>query len=88
VAGSRSYRRFPPDPPESYTHAWFVGYLAPRGSHLAAVKTGQGSVAIAVVIEYTGHGGDVAAPVARDMLRSFLARIRGQAVASGPGGGP
>jgi cell division protein FtsI/penicillin-binding protein 2 len=88
VAGSRSYRRYPPDPPESYTHAWFIGYLAPRGRHLAPVQTGQGGVAIAVVIEYTGHGGEVAAPVARDMLRSFLSHIRGQATVSGPGGGP
>ena len=87
VAGSRSYSRYPPDPPQPYTHAWFVGYLAPRGNHLVPVRSGEAAVAIAVVIEFTGHGGDVAAPVARDMLRSFLSHIRGQALAFRTGGG-
>ncbi len=88
VPAERAIRRYPPDPPEPYTHAWFVGYLAPRGRHLASLSDDEGSVAIAVVIEYAGHGGDVAAPVARDMLRSFLMRSRGQADTMSSGGAP
>jgi len=72
ITGWRSYRRYPPDAPEPYTHAWFAGYLAPRRGYLGAVGDDPAAVAIAVVIEYAGHGGDVAAPAARDMLRIFL----------------
>jgi len=74
ITGWRSYRRYPPDAPEPYTHAWFAGYVAPRRGYLDAVRSGTSAVAIAVVIEYAGHGGDVAAPVARDMLQTLLAR--------------
>ena len=87
VAGTRSAKRYPPDPPEPYTQAWFIGYLAPKGNYLAPVRSGQAAVAIAVILEYTGHGGEYAAPVAGDMLRIYLKRIRNQ-VDSPPTGGP
>jgi len=62
------------------THAWFTGYLTSR-QHDEAPAAGSGlSVAIAVVIEYAGHGGEVAGPVARDMIYSILNRnYRGKA---------
>ncbi len=88
VPADRAIRRYPPDPPEPYTHAWFVGYLAPQGRYLASLSDEQGCVAVAVVIEYSGHGGDVAAPVARDMLRSFLLRNRGEIDTATSGGTP
>ncbi|HSW46917.1 MAG TPA: penicillin-binding transpeptidase domain-containing protein [Phycisphaerae bacterium] len=88
VAGYRSYTRYPPDADEPYTHAWFTGYLAPGNNYLSSICSGDASVAIAVVIEYTGHGGEIAAPVARDMLRSFLLQLRGGTENASAGGGP
>ncbi|MGH7717160.1 MAG: peptidoglycan D,D-transpeptidase FtsI family protein, partial [Vulcanimicrobiaceae bacterium] len=50
--------------PSGRAHAWFVAFapaLAPR-------------VAVAIVVENGGYGGDVSAPIARDVLRVALAR--------------
>lgn len=44
------------------THSWFVGF-APLD---------KPRVAIAVVVENAGHGSEVAAPIARDMVRYYL----------------
>ena len=47
---------------EKKTHAWFVGYSpveAPR-------------IALCVLLEDAGHGGDVAAPIARDLLNHYF----------------
>jgi penicillin-binding protein 2 len=70
------------------THGWFVGYLAPRSSYEQPVTSRRLSVAIAVVIEYAGHGGDVAAPVARDMMRFVIERQERGEAASPAGGEP
>jgi penicillin-binding protein 2 len=43
---------------ESATHAWFVGF-APAG---------RPKIAIAVLVEHGGHGGDVAAPLAMEIV--------------------
>jgi penicillin-binding protein 2 len=43
-------------------HAWFVS-VAPADSP---------KIALAVVIEHGGHGGSVAAPIARELIRSYL----------------
>lgn len=60
-------------PPEyEQTHAWFVGYLAPRGRHVQPVGPGPASIAIAVIVEYAGHGGKQAVPVAIDILRTYF----------------
>lgn len=56
------------------THAWFVGYLNHRGRPLSSATDCEASVAIAVVIELAGHGGEKAAPVAGEMLRAYLQR--------------
>jgi len=77
ITGWRSHTRYPPDPEGMYTHAWFAGYLAPKNRKLDAVGPGDLHFAIAVVIEFTGHGGEVASPVARTMLQSALMRYRG-----------
>jgi penicillin-binding protein 2 len=59
------------------THGWFVGYLTTRGQYLDPAVNGELNVAIAVIIEYAGHGGVVAAPVARDMMQTMIALHRG-----------
>jgi penicillin-binding protein 2 len=48
--------------PHGKPHAWFIGY-APAD---------KPRVAIAVLIENAGHGGEIAAPVARDMFREVF----------------
>jgi penicillin-binding protein 2 len=44
------------------THSWFVGF-APADDP---------KIAICVLVESAGHGGDVAAPIARDIVRHYL----------------
>jgi penicillin-binding protein 2 len=44
------------------THAWFIGY-APADDP---------KIAICVLLEGAGHGGDVAAPIAREIVRAYL----------------
>lgn len=79
ITGWRSHTRYPPDPEGMYTHAWFGGYLAPKNGRLEAIGPGDLHFAVAVVIEFTGHGGEFASPVARTMLQSALIRYRGSA---------
>jgi penicillin-binding protein 2 len=71
ITGRRWHRRWPDVDPLP-THAWFVGYLAPRDRYQHPITEEHGGVAIAVVIEYSGHGGAVAAPVAKQMMQSWL----------------
>ena len=47
---------------EAATHAWFVGF-APAG---------RPRIALAVLVEHGGHGGDVAAPVAMEIVDKLL----------------
>ena len=47
---------------EGKTHAWFVGYAPATNPEIA----------IAVIIERAGHGGEVAAPIAREIVRLYL----------------
>ncbi len=54
------------------THAWFVGF-APADDP---------KIAICVLVEEAGHGGDVAAPVARDIVRRYLELSKTPAKAS------
>lgn len=56
------------------THAWFVGYLNNRGRHRSSAAPCEASVAIGLVIELAGHGGEMAVPVASQMLRVYLQR--------------
>lgn len=47
------------------THAWFVGF-APAD---------HPKVAICVLLEDAGHGGDVAAPIAKDIVQHYLGEL-------------
>jgi len=50
------------DPPRHKPHAWFICY-APMDNP---------RIALAVVVEQGGHGGAVAAPIARHILETFF----------------
>ena len=66
ITGERRLAKYDGD------HGWFVGYLARRDRYLQDV-TEPASIAIAVVVEYAGHGGQVAFPVVTAMLDSVMA---------------
>jgi len=59
VAGKTGTAENPAGPP----HAWFVGF-APAD---------HPRVVVAVILENAGYGGDVAAPVAAQIMRAALA---------------
>lgn len=46
----------------SKTHSWFVGFA----------PVNDPKIAIAVLVENAGHGGDVAAPIAGELIRAYL----------------
>lgn len=50
---------------ESVTHAWFVGF-APAG---------RPKIAVAVLVEHGGHGGDVAAPPAMEIVDKYFETV-------------
>ena len=50
---------------EAATHAWFIGY-APAG---------RPKIAFAVLVEHGGHGGDVAAPLAMEIVRNYFDNV-------------
>lgn len=54
----------PPD--HLIAHAWFVAYA----------PTEQPRIAVAVVVEHGEHGSGAAAPIAREMLKTYLLNIR------------
>jgi penicillin-binding protein 2 len=66
------------------THGWFVGYITSRDRALESATKGDLNVAIAVIVEYAGHGGVVAAPVARDMLQTLITLHRGGPIETEP----
>lgn len=77
---ARSYQEFPTremDP----THAWFAGYLTPQSRYLESSSGGRLNVAFAVLIEFGGRGGAVAAPVAGEIVQAMIDM---QAHAGGP----
>jgi penicillin-binding protein 2 len=49
-------------PPHLRSHAWFVAY-APSKETL---------IAVAVVVEHGEHGSGTAAPIAREMIKTYL----------------
>ncbi|OGC76596.1 MAG: penicillin-binding protein 2 [candidate division Zixibacteria bacterium RBG_16_50_21] len=48
--------------PHGNTHAWFVAYAPAENPQIV----------ITVLIENAGHGGDVAAPIAREIIKAYL----------------
>ncbi|MBM4288323.1 MAG: penicillin-binding protein 2 [Deltaproteobacteria bacterium] len=59
------------NPRKTEHHAWFVAF--------APVENSQ--IAVAVIIEHGGGGGKVAAPVAREVMRTFFELSRSEAAA-------
>ncbi|RYG48235.1 penicillin-binding protein 2 [bacterium] len=70
--GSAEHRR------GTNTHGWFVG-VAPMESP---------RIAVAVVLESAGHGGDVAAPLAREVVRHYLASLAKRAAKASASAAP
>ncbi len=54
-------------PPEQQDHAWFVCFAPAH----------QPQITVVALIEHGGHGGAVAAPVARKVLENFYKRTKG-----------
>jgi penicillin-binding protein 2 len=54
-------------PYEFRDHAWFVAYVA---AHTP--------LAVVVLVEHGGHGGATAVPLAREMIRKYLALRQGE----------
>jgi penicillin-binding protein 2 len=50
---------------EGTEHAWFVGF-APAG---------RPKIALAVLVEHGGHGGEVSAPVATEIVENYFAQV-------------
>jgi len=64
--------------PNGEDHAWFIAY---------AFRPGEPPrIAIAVVVQYGGHGGQVAVPVARSVLEAFFAGHPQKTLAAEVGG--
>ena len=53
-------------PLEFRDHAWFVA-VAPADSP---------AIALAILVENGGHGGSVAAPIAREMIKAYLGELK------------
>jgi penicillin-binding protein 2 len=53
-------------PYEFRDHAWF----------LAVAPAEDPAIALAILVEHSGQGGGVAAPIARDILGSYFSRSR------------
>lgn len=54
------------------THGWFIGF-APAY---------QPKVAIAVLVESAGHGGEVSAPIAKELVQTYLEILRKESAAA------
>jgi len=61
--------------PHGDAHAWYTAY-APADAP---------EIAIAIIVEQTGHGGEFAAPIARDFFARFFAPPEGEAAQAGVG---
>lgn len=74
LVGWRAHERFPPwqEGDKLPAHAWFIGYTQPAGTPRGAVPRGK-VYAISVLIEFGGSGGNVAAPIAREIAELLLA---------------
>ncbi|MDI9641662.1 penicillin-binding protein 2 [Kamptonema cortianum] len=62
------------NPVSRRTHAWFVGY-APADNP---------QIAFAILVETAGHGGEIAAPMAKRLLQSFFSQSERQSAENKP----
>jgi penicillin-binding protein 2 len=72
IAGWRANRRWPPEEQAVDTHGWFAGYMIDRDDWARPGREPRRAVAIAVLLEYAGHGGTVAGPVAGEIAQMVL----------------
>jgi cell division protein FtsI/penicillin-binding protein 2 len=73
VVNSAIYELFPAleEGEKLPAHAWFIGFTQPKTTARGGVPQGK-VYAIAVLVEYGGSGGRVAAPVAREIAEYLL----------------
>ena len=76
IVGGRAATLWPP-PEVEPTHAWFAGYVTTRDRYLESGGNGGFCIAFAVIVEYGGHGGTGAAPLAFQTIREALAWHQG-----------
>ncbi|GIK16920.1 MAG: hypothetical protein BroJett003_18840 [Planctomycetota bacterium] len=55
-----------------HAHAWFIGFLQPRGAGEGPDWSRSSPVAFAVLLEFGGSGGRVSGPVAGEIARTVL----------------
>lgn len=75
IAGWRSHSRWPPNEQKDITHAWFAGYVIHREDATDLGSPPRRGAAFAILIEYAGHGGAVAGPLAGEIARMLAARL-------------
>jgi len=71
-----------PEPVQTKTHSWFVGFAPAENP----------KIAICVLVENAGHGGEVSAPIAADIVKKYLIRpapakppVKGSGSGAAPG---
>ncbi len=74
IAGWKAHNRWPPAGQQIETHGWFAGYMIRREDLARLGESPRRAFAIAVLLEYAGHGGAVAAPVAGEVAQMITAR--------------
>lgn len=62
VALRKDSRKDKKTPKEFRDHAWFVAYAPPDHPRIA----------VAVIVEHSGHGGSAAAPLAKSLIEAFI----------------
>ncbi|MCC7293714.1 MAG: hypothetical protein IT449_16775 [Phycisphaerales bacterium] len=62
----------PPPLPKRLSHAWFGGFLQPRGAGGEPDWSRAPRIAFAVLVEFGGSGGRVSGPVAAELSRVLL----------------
>jgi penicillin-binding protein 2 len=73
--GARKRGDAPPAPWELVNHAWFAGYAPATNPRIA----------FAVIVEHGGHGGDVAAPLAMEIVDGYFDSVAPPAERPVPG---
>jgi cell division protein FtsI/penicillin-binding protein 2 len=66
-----------------HNHAWFTGFAGPPGK--------DPEIVVATIVEFGGHGGETAAPVAAKVAEYYLNKlhhIRNPALVDGPSDAP
>ncbi len=86
ITDQRPYHYWPPEGVDTPTHAWFTGYITSRSHYLESDNGNDLNVAMAVIVEYGGHGGAGAGPLALSIAKSVLRRQQAGVQAAAPAG--